>query len=292
MRIIKILYYAFLDTNNLFRSLFGFQILDNLLKYKNTTSTIKNINFLDIILTIYNFFFIKIPFHCPAFVPNNIKVIFFGEKSEYIKDKNELDDEGRCFIFINGILGTKNQVIRTKSKLQKFLNKPVNILFNSTDTIFGDVIEAFIGKETNRLTESSTIALLTISSKLLDEKIKKVVIIAYSQGTIIISNVLDNLNKLGINDEKILQKLEIYCFSNCSSKTKYIKNELPYIENFANEHDFIGKLGCNCPKQVQHLVNIDGKIFINKNKYGHLFTFHYINNFNKDYPLSNLNNYL
>ena len=289
MRILKILYFAFLDTDNLFRSLFGYGIKNNFFKNKNLSLST---NFFDILLYIYNIFFIKFPFYCPSFVPYNLRIIFFGEKSQYLKDKNELDNEGRCFIYINGILGSKNQILKTKLTLQNFFNKPINILFNSSDTIFGDLLESLIGKESNKLTEASTIALLTIISKLLDEKIKKVIVIAYSQGTIIVSNVLNSLKNYGITNESILKKLEIYCFSNCSSNTKYIVNNLPYIENFANQNDFISKLGCNCPKQVKHLVHIDGKIFINKNKYGHLFTLHYLNNFNNEYPSSHLNSYI
>ena len=80
----------------------------------------------------------------------------------------------------------------------------INVLFNASDTLIIDLIEALIGKNTEQLTQALTIALYTICSKLLDENINKLIIIAYSQGTIIIAKVLNSLHKLGLNKEKYL----------------------------------------------------------------------------------------
>jgi hypothetical protein len=292
MKIVKILYYALLDTKNLFRALFGYDIIKNLKEHNTNNKILNNLKFFDMINIIYTFCFIKLPFYCPKWVPKSVKLIFFGEDSKYIINENELDENNQCFIFINGILGNKKQAINSKLYLENFLNKPINILFNASDTLMGDLIEALIGKESDELTEASRVALFTICSKLLDENIKKIIVIAYSQGTIVISKVLSNLNRLGLNSEKYLKKLEIFCFSNCASKMKYIKNELPYIESFANENDFVAKLGCNCPAEVKDLIDIDGTVFINKNSYGHLFKYHYLNNFTNNYPLSKLNYYI
>ena len=292
MKILKILYYAFLNTPNFFRSILGYDIKNNLIKNKSSKLNIEYWNIEEIILILYNFFLIKLPFHCPSWMPNIIKTIFFGTNSKYIKNDKELDKNNNCFIFINGVLGTEKLVNYSKLKLELLLDKPINVLFNASDTLIIDLIEALIGKNTEQLTEASTIALYTICSKLLDENINKLIIIAYSQGTIIIAKVLNSLHKLGLNKEKYLSKLEIYCFSNCASNMKYLNNNLPYMEHFANENDFVAKLGCNCPKKIQNLISIDGKIFINKNGTGHMLNSHYLNNFSYNYPLSKLNNYI
>ena len=249
-------------------------------------------NLEEFILIIYNYCFIKLPFHAPSWLPNSIRKIFFGCNSKYILNNKELDNNNNCFIFINGVLGSENLVKHNKYELEKLLNKPINILFNASDSLIIDLIESLIGKETEELTEASTIALYTICSKLLDININKVIIIAYSQGTIIISKVLNSLNKLGLDKEIYLKKLEIYCFSNCSSKMPYIKNKLPYMEHFANENDFVAKLGCNCSNKIKNLINIDGNIFINKSGHGHIFNLHYLKNFSNNYPLSKLNSYI
>ena len=292
MKIFKILYYAFLNTPNFFRSIFGYNIINNLLENTDSELNINYWNLEEIFLIIYNFCFIKLPFYCPLWIPNSIKIIFFGSNSKYIANENEVDENNNCFIFINGILGHEKLVLKNKLLLENFLNKPINILFNASDTLMIDLIEALIGKESHDLTEASSVALYTICSKLLDTNINKVIIIAYSQGTIIISNVLNSLHKLGFNKEIYLKKLEIYCFSNCSSYMPYIKHELPYMEHFANNNDFVAKLGCNCPNEIKDLINIDGKIFINKTGHGHMFNLHYLKNFSINYPLSKLNNYI
>ena len=56
----------------------------------------------------------KLPFYCPSWIPNSIKIIFFGSNSKYIVNKNELDEDNNCFIFINGVLGSENLVEHNK----------------------------------------------------------------------------------------------------------------------------------------------------------------------------------
>ena len=72
----------------------------------------------------------------------------------------------------------------------------------------------------------------------------------------------------------------------------YIVDKLPYMEHFANENDFVAKLGCNCNKDIEDIISIDGITFINMNKSGHLLNAHYINNFKTDYPKSKLIEYI
>lgn len=292
MRIFIILYYAFINTENFFRSLFGYNIITNLIKNEASDINYNYWNLQDIFLLIYNFFFIKLPFYSPSWMPKTLKILFFGENSKYIVNNTELDNDNNCFIFINGVLGSEKQVINNKIQLEKLLDKPINILFNSSDTLMSDLIESLIGKETQELTEASFKALEIICNKLLDKNINKVIIIAYSQGTIISAKVLNSLYKFGLNTEEYMKKLEIYCFSNCASNMCYIKNNYPYMEHFANKNDFVAKLGCNCPDNIKHLINIHGKIFINENGSGHLLNLHYLHNFSKNYPNSRLNEYM
>ena len=72
----------------------------------------------------------------------------------------------------------------------------------------------------------------------------------------------------------------------------YIEKNYPYIESFANENDLVAKMGCNCSDDIKELINIDGKLFVNKNSSGHMFNTHYFNNFSIDYSESKLNNYI
>ena len=260
MKIIIILFYAFINTSNFYRSIFGY---NNYIKTKY-------------IWFIFNYF----------------KNLFFTPDSKYIKATNELDENNNCFIYINGIMTPEDIAKKDKIHLEKLINKPVNILFNRSQSLLFDLYESFIGREKIKLTEASTKALHIITNKLIDPEINKIVIIAYSQGTVIISNVLQHLTIVGLDGEKYLQKLEIYCFSNCSSKTVYLKNQLPFMEHFANKEDFIAKLGCNCPKKIQKYINIDGDIHINETGWGHMLSKDYLNNFKNNFPNAHFNKYL
>ncbi len=292
MNFFKIIYYAYINTNNLYRSIIGYDVIKNI-NYNSKSELNKNYwSITKIFELLTNFIFIKLPIHSPSWLPTSIKTIFFGSNSKYIKNSVETDPSGNCFIYINGIMSNEFVVLLNKFELEKLLNKPINIIHNVTDSLIMDLTECLIGKETDDLTEASTVALYTICSKLLDKNIQKVIIIAHSQGTIIIAKVLNSLYKLGLNKIQYLNKLEIYCFANCASNMKYIKFNLPYMEHFANEHDFVAKLGCNCPKELNSVISIDGKIMINKNNYGHMLNTHYLNNFSNNYYQSRLNNYI
>ena len=73
----------------------------------------------------------------------------------------------------------KKLVMINKKYLETLLNKPINIIHNITQTLVMDLIECLIGKETEYLTEASTISLYTITSKLLDDNINKIIIICH-----------------------------------------------------------------------------------------------------------------
>jgi hypothetical protein len=233
----------------------------------------------------------KLPISSPSWIPKIIQRIFFGGNSKYIADKEEVKDK-ICFIYINGILSNRNVIEQNKKAIKVLFNRPVNLIHNVTDSFIMDIIECIIGKETDDMTEPSTVALAALSRKLLDPEIKKVVVICHSQGTIIIGKVLNNLKILGLDRNEFIKKLEIYAFANCSSNMVYVKEKYPYIESFANDNDIVARLGCNCNNKVKKYIKIDGPVFIKENKSGHMFNSHYINNFQNDFPNSKLNQYI
>lgn len=284
-KFLKLLYNALKDTDNIYRSLFGYNIIHNI--FKNNVSEINYDNWTvtNFIKLVSNFNIIRIPCKSQSWLPEIVNNLFFYINSEYIKNEPELDTNNNCYIFINGILSNESIVFNNKKNLENFLNKPINILHNSSNSLLMDLFEAFIGKETDILTEPSKLALSTIITKLLDDNINKVIIIAHSQGTIIISNVIKRLNKFGLDKKHYLEKLEIYCFATCCTSMKYILENYPYIEHFGNDNDIICKLGCN----AKEYTDINGKIYINKNSYGHLLNIHYLTDFSNNFPESALN---
>tara|TARA_Y100000992_G_C21211385_1_gene465630 strand:- start:34 stop:921 length:888 start_codon:yes stop_codon:yes gene_type:complete len=291
MIIFQILYDAYKNTKNLYRSIAGNNIKIDVTENEKSELNKKHWNIYKLIELNSDLFIPKLPIHSPSWVPKFIKKILFGSNCKYLPDSIK-DEDKICIIYINGIMSNRDVVEVNRGELKKIFNRPIDVIHNVTDSFIMDILECLIGKETNDLTEASTITLYTVSKKLLDININKVILICHSQGTIIVSKVLQSLAKLGLDKEYYLKKLEIYAFANCASKMNYIVHNYPYMEHFANEDDFVARLGCNCSDEMKKYISIDGNVFIKENKSGHMFNSHYIDNFSNDYPTSKLNKYI
>ncbi len=287
MSIFRIIYSAISNTKNISTSIFGTGVPNNNSSELNT----RNWSFIKIMTMLSDTLIPTLPIYCPSWIPKHIKRIFFGSNSRYIPDGFEIQNK-ECFIFVNGIMSDENVVYSNQRLLKEMFKRPINLIHNVSDSLIIDLVECLIGKQTEYLTEPSLIGLQTISQKILNPEISKIVLLCHSQGTIIISKIIDNLYKLGINTEEYLKKIEIYAFANCATKMNYLLNELPYIENFANDNDLIAKLGCNCSEDMKEYIKIDGKLFISKNSYGHMFNSHYMEGFQTKFPESKLNSYI
>lgn len=86
---------------------------------------------------------------------------------------------------------------------------------------------------------------------------------------------------------RLMRKLELYLFSNCADRLTYAMKVttqggqeigLPYIENFANEHDLVARLGILSPlrKSEPERVSLDGPLYLSTDRWGHFFNAHYL----------------
>ena len=277
----RLLYHAIKDTQG--------SLLSNIIG--NETDVKTSTTVADIMTEVLNkIILIKLPFHRPSFLPGVLGDLLFGDNSRYItcdKDNDNESSSTSCCIYINGMMMTDLETIKNhKKKIQhKFPLLPsIHYFYNASDSFFTDLYECILNKQTTRHSEASDKFFLVLVSKLVDPQMKKVVLIAHSQGTIVVSTVLTKLKELGLDKECYMNKLELYLFSNCSTTTKYIipDKKLPYIENISNEHDFVSRFGMTTSQQK--LVDIDGEMIIMKDKYGHLFGKNYLDQNLKDIP--------
>ncbi len=158
-----------------------------------------------------------------------------------------------AWFFINGIL-TNSDVAQTNAAfLADLFHRPITLVQNSTTSLWMDLVQCAVGKQWRRSTEPAVKALPVIYDALKDPHKHRVVVIAHSQGTIIIATILDMLYKLmrrpaakemammpalaapagpeliyqsdeplDLSDftpleEEELAKLEIYCFATCAN---------------------------------------------------------------------------
>ena len=211
----------------------------------------------------------------------HLSKLISGNHTCLIKDKKQINrKEEEFWIFING-MGTTREIFNMNVKyLKTIFKRPINGIYNTTDSILVDFIECLIDKETSIMSDPAHVTLIYILDAIY--KYDKIVIIAHSQGALIISQVLIALKSLDLK-VKHYKKIEIYAFGNTASKMEYIHENYPYIETLANEFDFFSKLSNNVNNiKLKDKIKVDGEIFIRKNKYGHLLNIHYLDGFDQE----------
>lgn len=220
-----------------------------------------------------------------------------------------------AWFFINGIL-TNDAVAQINAAYLAYLfHRPLTLIQNSTDSFALDLFECAIGKEWFLNTESVVKAFPPIYDALKSDK-EKVVVIAHSQGTIIIARVLRLLaaitrpprarragvaaqvyappefvypeqEALDLGDFEPLQpdelaKLEVYCFANCANRMSYWKPPrrgsppVPWIESFGNANDLVARLGMLNPRPAHWGIRLDGPQYVRPGAWGHLLNQHYL----------------
>ncbi len=209
-----------------------------------------------------------------GFVPE----VFFLQEPHVMHWQGQMQDydphPDESWFFINGVTSNNDIAKLQRACLTHFFRRPMTIIQNPTDSIYLDILEAAVGKTGAWMAKPAHLGAVEIKRVLCSAK-KKVVVVAYSQGSIIMANILRELQKCP-DARAQLHKLEIYNFANCSDRMEYIDpvRRVPYIENFANRHDLVARLGVLAP-QKRGIIRIDGPVFVN-NRFGHLLNHHYL----------------
>jgi pimeloyl-ACP methyl ester carboxylesterase len=238
---------------------------------------------------------------------------FKKSKSIYVKcDNPAKTSDKEAWFFVNGV-ATNEKVAKWNGKrLRDLFNRPITVLFNPTNGLGMDLAECIFDRTLEWTTEPAKYVRKNLAKALKDKEKEKVIVIAHSQGGIIVAAALEKLAK---KYKQYFHKLEIYtfacpadematmteCFGNFCRRTSK-----PYLEHFINKQDLVAKLGAlraeNCwqpPTWSSKLLNlgiprllvnsesedffnvkIDGDIYVNDRK-GHLLNAHYLFDFDK-----------
>lgn len=220
-----------------------------------------------------------------------------------------------AWFFVNGILTNDGVAHLNAAYLADLFHRPVTIVQNSTGTLVSDLFECALGKQWYRATESVNKAFPAIYDALKSEK-ERVVVVAHSQGTIIMSIVLRLLQEsLRMGSPRVrpargrararvepvlphdwpirldefepitegdLEKLEIYCIANCANRMAFVEPQdpergpMPWIESFGNEYDIVARLGMLAPRQEHWGIHIAGPAYVRRGAWGHLLNEHYL----------------
>lgn len=190
---------------------------------------------------------------------------------------------GEAWIFVNGIMTTKGMAQSNSESVFRLFGRPVTVIYNPTDSMFVDLIECWLGKlRSNFKSGPRKLGVDTVRKALLDDSKQKVVLLCHSQGTIIASNVLADLNAEATKDAKLagaMNKLEVFAFATCAHRL--LIGKASHVESICNEWDAVAMVGVLCPTNVKDAcgreIAIEGDIVKESGKYGYMFIVHYLN---------------
>lgn len=257
----------------------------------------------------------SLPHTPPSYGPPPLNELFWHptvilQRPDHYGSYASFPDE--AWFLVNGIM-TNDDVAQLNAAYVSWLfHRPVTIIQNSPDSLLVDLVQCMIGKEWKQATEPARKAFPVIYDALKSKHKERVVVLAHSQGTIIMANVLRLLYEItepaglgamamtavsefaepeviyldeavDLNDfEKLtpaeLAKLEVYNFATCANAMTYYTAgvPVPWIEHFGNENDIVARLGMQAPETEECQLQIDGPRYVRNGAWGHLLNAHYL----------------
>lgn len=107
-------------------------------------------------------------------------------------EKHERNKHERWF-FLNGCCVSGYNLQQNCDLLSETFGRPIFAIHNRTYGVLGDLFECIIQRSFDLFTEETRVAYEYVKAYCTDPEVKKVVIIAHSQGTIMASQILDQL---------------------------------------------------------------------------------------------------
>ncbi|MBX7113243.1 MAG: hypothetical protein K1X64_02830 [Myxococcaceae bacterium] len=147
-------------------------------------------------------------------------------------------------VFVNGILFSADQHFKSLQEVADATGFPVIGLHNATSSLFEDLIETVRQKLGYATKDPSVRALTEYLTTGLETK-KEMVLIAHSQGALVISlalqNVVDAMRKKGMTDTQIESRLKAVRVETYGGVARGFPNG-PHYRHFVNRQDALPKL--------------------------------------------------
>eukprot|EP00041_Stephanoeca_diplocostata_P005713 m.66915 g.66915 ORF g.66915 m.66915 type:complete len:369 (-) comp15956_c0_seq2:53-1159(-) len=206
------------------------------------------------------------------------RIVYF----ERAQTEKFTDDAGTCIVYLNGILTNKPLVALNQQRLDELFVPPVHYIHNATNGVLEDLLESYQDLQALGVTKVTDGVVNILHANVLSlPNVRKVLLIAHSQGTIITAAALPALYDKCSEDEH--KKLEVYSFATCCHRMEYTvpatdqQGGLPYMEHFANTGDFVACLGilATPSTRLQLDMRYDGPVFT-RQTFGHFLNAHYL----------------
>lgn len=136
------------------------------------------------------------------------------------------------WFFLNGCCVSGHNLQMNVDVLSETFGRPVFGIHNRTYGVLGDLFECIMQRAFDLFTEETRVCYEYIKAYCSDPKVKKVMIIAHSQGCIMASQILDQLY-VDLPADAV-SKLEVYTFGNAAS---HFNNPLRHVSEESTSID-------------------------------------------------------
>lgn len=136
------------------------------------------------------------------------------------------------WFFLNGCCVSGHNLQQNVNVLSETFGRPVFGIHNRTYGVLGDLFECIMQRAFALFTEETRVCYEYVKAYCTDPKVKKVIMIAHSQGCIMASQILDQLY-VDLPAETVA-KLEVYTFGNAAS---HFNNPLRHLSETSTSID-------------------------------------------------------
>ncbi|KAF8542015.1 hypothetical protein BDD12DRAFT_877312 [Trichophaea hybrida] len=191
--------------------------------------------------------------------------------------------------FVNGVCAGQYWLQANIDMLSSIFGPPVSGIHNRSYGAVFDIMECVVHRCFSYATKDTRRTYEHLKVALIDQNITKVVVIAHSQGGIILSAALDML--FADLPSGVFEKLEVYTFG-CAANhfnnplcrlpvqedknPRQTRHQINYIEHYWNEYDFVARFGTLHFTRNKASNRFVGDVFVNKGQGGHLMNQHYL----------------
>jgi len=179
------------------------------------------------------------------------------------------------WFFVNGIATSPPMAILEAQELARAFRRPIHLVHTPTFGVVRDFWDSITARTLRKDGKLAQPAYRIIKNAL--RSYDHVVLVSYSQGTIVSSYIVRKLLK----DPELrdhAHKLEVYCIAGVADSmhidlalTAQHGRAVPYVEHFVNGQDFFARIGV-----LSHYYSTAGAVFVEPQKKGHMLNDHYI----------------
>ncbi len=141
-----------------------------------------------------------------------------------------------AWFFVNGICTNQEVALQNAQELSSLFKRQVTLLYNPTDGILLDLIECAIGKAWDKMTDGARGALGPLVKALVDPGVKRVILIAHSQGTILSAVLLKTLEEAIVKRERERERKRALAFVPARRRGKRVSPERRAARRIVDRH--------------------------------------------------------